>query len=104
MSDLSQQTQAIRRYLRKNTPWFIHHNATVPFEEPQLPLQPPQTLCIFLCKWESLFTRQHAGSGAQHGMKTDSRRGKQQGQKDEASCPRTVTAVHLANTNWHRQE
>ena len=50
------------------------------------------------------FTRQDASSRAQHGMITDSRWGKQQGQKDETSCPRTVASVHLANTNWHWQE
>ena len=106
MSDLSQQTQPIQHYLRKHakdhSPWF---SGVLSLSLSVSPMYPQQTLCIFLCKWRVLFfTRQDASSRAQHGMITDSRWGKQQGQKDETSCPRTVASVHLANTNWHWQE
>ena len=103
MSDLSQQTQPIQRYLRKHakdhSPWFsgvlslsLSHVSSADIMHISVQMKSP------------FFTRQDASSRAQHGMITDSRWGKQQGQKDETSCPRTVASVHLANTNWHWQE
>lgn len=89
----------------ENMPRIIHHDSAV--LSVSLPCILSRHYAYFCANEESFFfffTRQDASSRAQHGMITDSRWGKQQGQKDETSCPRTVAAVHLANTNWHRQE